>query len=1194
MLRSNPRRAHRAPSLVLLITVTVLAGFGATLADAPPEAALLRIPLPSTSDEVLELRARGFDIAGIDRKAGTLDIVGTDDDADELRSMGLSVDVVDRLDSDPPTLLALEDYWSPSEIAAQIDAWIAAYPSLIRKEQYATTEEGRPVWAVKISDNVSQEENEGVVLFVAQHHAREVMTPEIGMDLIQNLLEGYGNDPAVTAWVDDLEIWVLPNHNPDGTDHMFDVNSNWRKNRRDNGNGTFGVDLNRNYPFRWGACNGSSGSTSDDTYRGPSPASEPETFGGILELAREHRPTINLSYHTYSELVIIPYGCSGTYTPELATFRDLSAGMATKLVSDTGTHWYEPGTGWEILYAVDGEMNDWFYGELGSYGMTVEANSSTQGFRPDYATWRDSTVDRNRPGWAYVLDRMSGPGVAGNVTDACTGAPLAATTLLDDLDFVLGETPRTAEPLHGRYHWLALPGDHTVRFEQDGYTPQVRDVDVGFELATLDVGLVPTGSAGLAIQGIVIDDAASDADGEADPGEEFDLLVRLLGVGDDVTGVTATLTSDDPNVVVVDGAATYGTVNAGAIVDGDGFRVRVDGGADDGALAALTVTFAADLALCTPSEDFELRVTQGAFACPSVAEPFDVDPGWAVDNNGTGGWAFGAPQGDGAGGGPASAVTGEFVYGTNLAGNYGNGGEFVLTTGSYDLRGVRGTELRFHRWLDNEAGFDIARTEISVDGGQSWQPVWEAFEYGDGWQQKRIDIATIADLEDDVRFRFRLSSDANTTRSGFYLDDFAICGEEVPNAAGKLKYLEHALDDTDPAYGNGDGVLDDGETATIAVKLRSNRDVGATGVEAFLTTTTPGVTVRNGYARFEDVPAGGVGWSLAPDFTIEIEPGACATRVVLDLDVRWDGGSASSTFAVPVGAPVVATVFQDDLESDQGWTVGGNASAGAWVREDPNGVDDAGGTPVQPEDDTTATGTLAWVTGNPRTNGNFDPGDGDVDGGTTWLESPAFDGTDAERLDLTYNRWFVRRNPGQFDSSEFRVLVSADGGAWREVAATDGDLPQWSPTTHDLLAGNPAGTSMRVRIEVEDGTSFGGDTLVEGLIDDLRVERERLECTPFAGASSLAPNGIGTTLTVDVDGPHVRLDWQAPPADASHDPATGYVVYRSGAPDAGFAPDASPTSPFAVLADEAGIPSNAYFVVVAENAAGTSGDEPAP
>jgi len=620
----------------------------------------------------------------------------------------------------------------------------------------------------------------------------------------------------------------------------------------------------------------------------------------------------------------------------------------------------------------------------------------------------------------------------------------------------------------------------------------------------------------------------------------------------------------------------------------------VSGIAADQAIASLSVDFAADVPLCAAQATVDLRITQGAPACPSILEPLDADPGWQSSNTGSGGWQFGPPQGNGGSTGPNAAPTGANVYGTNLTGSYGDNGEFVLTTGSFDLRGIRGSELRFWRWLHNEAGFDIARTEVSVDGGQSWSPVWQAFDYGEGWQLQRIDISSLADQEEDVRFRFRLSSDANTTRSGFYLDDVQVCGEDVPSASGKLKYLEHTLSDGGPDYGNGNGVLDAGETATLSVKLRSNRDADSTAVEAFLTTPAAGVTVRNGYARFEDVPAGGVGWSLAPDFTVSVDPSGCATRIPFTLDVRWQGGGRSiSSFEVPVGSPAVAIVLDDDLEIDRGWTAGGNASAGAWVREDPYGVDDAQGVPVQPEDDASPVGTLAWITANPRPRGNFDPGQGDVDAGTVWLESPVFDGTDADRLDLTYSRWFVRRNPGQFDSSSFRVLVSSDGGAFQEVDFTDADSPAWVTVTRDLAGVAAPSANMRVRVEVTENTSFG-DTLAEGLVDDFRIERERLECSPFAPPARQAPNGIGASLRLVASGSHVRMDWDAPASDAGHDPATAYRVYRSVGPSAGFAVAVSPTAPFAVLQDDLLDPADGYFAVVAENGGGTSGDEPMP
>jgi hypothetical protein len=307
---------------------------------ASRERLLLRVTAVDPERMLPGLYRLDLDFAGFDTKAKAVDILGDTATAGFLRNLGFTVDVVADVSATPESFEALSDYLSPAEVAQKIDQYVAAYPTLCRKEAYATTSEGRTVWAVKISDNVAVDEDEPAILVVAQHHAREVMTPEIAMDAVDYLLSRYATDPKVKAWVDSTEIWVLPNHNPDGTDYVFTTDSNWRKNRRNNGGGVFGVDPNRNYPFQWNACGGSSGDPGSDTYRGPSPASEPETFQGILELARRERPVMALSYHTYSELVLMPYGCTGSHTPEREAFRRISSEMATRLVGDTGTSWY--------------------------------------------------------------------------------------------------------------------------------------------------------------------------------------------------------------------------------------------------------------------------------------------------------------------------------------------------------------------------------------------------------------------------------------------------------------------------------------------------------------------------------------------------------------------------------------------------------------------------------------------------------------------------------------------------------------------------------------------------------------------------------------------------------------------------------------------------------------------------------------
>jgi hypothetical protein len=1164
-------------------------------AQVSRETLLLRVTITDPDRQIPELLRLEADIAGSSRKEGTLDVLADSAFRDLLTARGFLVEVEKDLTPTGETIQALSDYLDPVETAARVDALAAAHPSLARKESYATTVEGRPVWALKISDNPGVDEDEPVVFFVAQHHAREVMTPEIALDIAEWLLDRYGVDAQATRWVDEREIWVLPNHNPDGTNHVFTVQSNWRKNRRPNGGGVYGVDLNRNYPYRWGACDGSSGTASSDTYRGPSAGSEPETSGGILDLARRERPLLSLSYHTYSELVLHPYGCSGVLTPENAVFREIASDMAVRSVGDGGTSWYQPGSPWELLYAVDGDSDGWFYAELGTYALTIEANASSQGFQPDYATWRDSTVERNRPAWRYVLDRPDGPSIRGRVIDACTGLPLAANVSLDEVSFVQGETPRTSDPVHGRYRWLTLPGGWTVRATLGGYREQSWPLEVGLVAADRDVRLVPTGARAIAVRTVSVDDGAGDDDGRLDPGEEARLLVRVVATGEAASGVTATLASDDPWIQVVDGAASYGSLAAGAESDGDGFTVAVSPAAPDGHVASFTISFAATETLCAPDETIPVRVTLGSPSCPYLIEPLDGNPGWTIENTGTGGWAFGPPVGNGGSTGPNAAPTGSNVYGTNLSGAYGANGDFRLTTGPFDLRGIRDADLRFWRWIDNEAGYDLASVEASVDGGQSWAPIWSGFGYGDGWQMHRIDLSSFADREEDVRFRFRLRSDGGTQGAGFYVDDVAICGEAVPNSAGKLRYESHTIADEGADFGNGNGVVDAGETVTVRVRLRSNRDTVSAGIEAFLSTTDPGVTVANDWAAFPDAPPGGISDSLAPSFTFTVDPGGCRRTIPFTLDVRWSGGSATSTFAVVVGDERRTVVLDDDFEAAGGWVPGGNATLGSFVREDPYGVTDSQGNPAQPEDDTTAApGVACWITANPRPRGNFQPSDGDVDGGAVWIESPVFDGTDASHLDLTMQRWFTRRTPGQLDQSRFRLRVSSDGGsAWSDVEVLTADASQWTPVAFDLARSVAPSSQMRLRVEVEENVSLG-DTLLEGLVDDVRVERIRLECDPFAPPARLAPNPVGVSLRVDKRGPHVSLGWEAPSADTGHDPATGYRVYRSSRPADGYALESTPTDAFRVRADALGDGLDDYYVVVAENRGGTSGDEPSP
>lgn len=213
-------------------------------------------------------------------------------------------------------------YYTLSEVYDQLDNMYAKYPNLITvKEQIGTTVEGRPIYAVKISDNPNSDEDEPEVFYNSLTHAREPMGMEVVIYYMYYLLENYNIDSTIKYLVDNREMWFLPVVNPDGYYYNQTTNptggGTWRKNRRDNGDGTYGVDLNRNFgPLSyWNYSEGGSSTvTSYETYRGTAPFSEPETQA-IRDFLSSHYIKTAMSYHTFHGDQLYPYAIDGSATP---------------------------------------------------------------------------------------------------------------------------------------------------------------------------------------------------------------------------------------------------------------------------------------------------------------------------------------------------------------------------------------------------------------------------------------------------------------------------------------------------------------------------------------------------------------------------------------------------------------------------------------------------------------------------------------------------------------------------------------------------------------------------------------------------------------------------------------------------------------------------------------------------------------
>ncbi len=400
-----------------VVTVLFLAGTIAVCAQTAPRASVemysrVRVFLQNPA-QIADLARRGlqFDHAVVEKSAAgeALIVVVNAAEMEILRQSGIPYQVqVADLTRDflsRPALSAAEQrqiraasavrgfefgsmggYYTFAEALAELDSMRLLYPHLITARQsIGTSQEGRGLWMVKISDNPEVDEAEPEVLYDALHHARE---PQSLMTLIYYmyyLLENYGTDPEVTYLVDNRELYFIPVVNPDGYVYNQTTNPNgggfWRKNRRNNGNGTFGVDLNRNYGYEWGFDNvGSSPNTGSDTYRGPAPFSEPETQA-MRDFCIARQFMLALNYHTYSNLLIYPWGYIADFlTPDSALFIEYAADM-------TQFNHYAFGTGNQTVgYLVNGDSDDWMYGEQSVknkiLAMTPEVGSAGDGFWP--------------------------------------------------------------------------------------------------------------------------------------------------------------------------------------------------------------------------------------------------------------------------------------------------------------------------------------------------------------------------------------------------------------------------------------------------------------------------------------------------------------------------------------------------------------------------------------------------------------------------------------------------------------------------------------------------------------------------------------------------------------------------------------------------------------------------------------------
>ncbi|MDD7804501.1 MAG: M14 family metallopeptidase [Endozoicomonas sp. (ex Botrylloides leachii)] len=288
-----------------------------------------------------------------------------------------------------------QQYISYQETIDFLKHSMGEHPNLIRLESIGETWEGRHIMMVTISQDVAYANEKPAMLYTGTIHAREWIGIELATTFVKHIIKNYKNDPRILKAITRNTLYMVPCLNPDGFEYSRRHFSFWRKNRRDNGDGTFGVDLNRNFAVRFRKGT----DPSSNTYGGPEAFSEPETRAIKTFVDNHKNITIALDYHSQGNVFFPAHKFNHEEEIESADLNILCANMASEIRKVTGRQ-YGIHRGKPPFNLIHGSGREYYYSK-GIIATVVEVGTRNI---PDYLVNMSQSVDENIPALIYALE----------------------------------------------------------------------------------------------------------------------------------------------------------------------------------------------------------------------------------------------------------------------------------------------------------------------------------------------------------------------------------------------------------------------------------------------------------------------------------------------------------------------------------------------------------------------------------------------------------------------------------------------------------------------------------------------------------------------------------------------------------------------------------------------------------------------
>jgi hypothetical protein len=666
-------------------------------------------------------------------------------------------------------------YRTVAETNARLDELVTGFPNLAQLLDIGPSWEasvgtgGERLRVLRLS-NRDVLASKPVLFAMTAIHAREYTTAELNLRFAEYLLDGYGRDADATWILDHHEIQLLVHANPDGRKRA-ETGLSWRKNTNTGycgaASSSRGADLNRNYPFAWSTVPaGSSGNPCSNTYRGPVPASEPETQAVVNHVRRVFAdlrgPALSdpapdsleglfLDIHSFSELVLWPWGMNTTLAPNSAALEQLGRRFA----------WFNGYTPQQSvgLYPTDGTTDDFAYGELGVPAYTFELGTA---FFQSCGSFESTVYPDNLRALLYAAKTVRAPyrlpfgpealQLRIEPDLAVTGEPIQLRAVLDDsrIAGAAGATSQSiaaAQAYLGAAPWQAGAQGQPMQASDGGFSSLNEAVEV-------EIAAAAPGRQLVYVQG-------SDSSGALGPVSAAFVDVRAAN---DVAQLSGQVSSRLDGSAVADAVVRVAGFSTQSGTDGsyarrvpaEATRIEVVAAGfeplqlDDLRLQA-SVSNRRDLQLYSYCPRLRMDAENGVQAWDSVLE-------------GSGGalWAIVAP----------GSVNSSNAWHDSPGGSYVNNLDTRLLSPAFDLSGYSSVRLRLRSFCDTESGFDYGQIDVRSGPAAAWVSVFSCS--GDpNWRSLDLAVPQL-DGAAAAQVRFRLTSDTAVVRDGWYVDDLVI------------------------------------------------------------------------------------------------------------------------------------------------------------------------------------------------------------------------------------------------------------------------------------------------------------------------------------------------------------------------------------------------------------------------------------